>query len=161
MASGGALLLLLSCLSLQSLIRGRQLEGRGAWQRRQSDDLLASAAQKVAAALNHSQACLLTLPSSHWPAQTLNPGCGPSTSAAALQRLQLPDGAVTLVGWRPTPLTAAPSPGPAGARAPVRGWGLLSLAEAERPAAEPVQRRYRLLMAGEPLRVISIQELDR
>lgn len=157
MASGGALLLLLSCLSLQSLIRGRQLEGRGAWQRRQSDDLLASAAQRVAAALNHSQACLLTLPSSHWPAQTLNPGCGPSTNAAALQRLQLPDGAVKLVDWMPTPLT----PAPASARGPVSAWGLLSLAEAERPAAEPVQRRYRLLLAGEPLRVVSIQELDR
>ena len=150
LASGGALLLLLSCLSLQSLIWGRQLEGRGAWQQRQIDDRLSSAAHRLAVAFNHSHRCLLLVPSGSWAAISV-PGCG--SSEALLPLLQIPvatagapDGAVRLVSWQP--------------QVPDPGWGLLTLALLPDRQVAAAQRRYRLRLAAEPLRVSGVQELD-
>lgn len=157
LASGGSLLLLLSCLSLQTLIWGRQLEGRGVWQQRQVDDLLASAAQRLAVAFNRSHQCLLALPSSRWPASiAVSAGCEHPVDPAVLLQSQLPDGAVRLIGWWP------PQPSTPSSTDAATGWGLMTLARSDGASASaPAQRRYRLLVAGEPPRVIRVQELDR
>lgn len=157
LAGGGSLLLLVSCLSLQSLIWGRQLDARGAWQQRQADDLLGSAAQRLAVAFNRSHRCLLALPSSAWSADaSLAAGCGDAADPADLLRLSLPGGVVRLAGWWPPAAAdgASPSPGPF-------GWGELTLAQELPQRPVPVQRRYRLLLDGESWRVIGVQELDR
>lgn len=161
LASAGSLLLLLSCLMLQSLIWGRQLSGRGAWQQRRIDDLLGSAAQQLALALNRSHRCLLTLPSVAWSASAAPPeGCEAAVDPETLQRIHLPDGDVRLLSWTP------PQAEPGGTTAESgSGWGLLTLsqegAHPTTPTPAPAQRRYRLLLAGAPLRVTAVQELDR
>ncbi len=161
LASGGALLLLLSCLSLQSLIWGRQLEGRGAWQQRQIDDLLGSAAQRLAVALNRSHRCLLLLPSPAWPpAGSTPPGCDtPIHPEALIQGLpageRAPQGEVRLLRWQPPQPTAGSAPGAA-----PPSWGELILALDGGGPASPVQRRYRLLLEADPPRVAGVQGLD-
>lgn len=157
LASGGALLLLLSCLSLQSLIWGRQLDGRSAWQQRQADDLLSSAAQRVAVLFNRSHRCLLTVPSAAWPVVSTTPaGCDDGVDPAPLLQSHLPAGSVRLVGWIPPQRSEH-----AAHAGQASGWGVLTLARASGREATPLQRRYRLQLAAEPLRVISVQELDR
>ncbi len=154
LACGGSLLLLLSCLSLQSLIWGRQLDGRGAWQQRQADDRLGAAAQSLALAFNASHHCLLALPSSAWPSGVAIPaGCPAPVDPAPLWLLPQPGGDVRLVSWTPPSM-------PQGS-VPVAPAGQLTLAEAQPRGPVAVQRRFRLLLAGDPLRVNGVQELDR
>lgn len=157
LASGGSLLLLLSCLMLQSLIWGRQLSGRGVWQQRQADDLLGSAAQQLALTFNRSHRCLLTLPSGAWSLSPVIPaGCDAAIDPAPLLRIHLPKGDVRLLGWAPPQATSGGTTGVSAS-----GWGLLTLAQEGMRQTTPAQRRYRLLLAGEPVRVTAVQELDR
>jgi len=158
LASGAALLLLLSCLSLQSLIWGRQLEGRGAWQQRQIDDLLGSAAQRLAVAFNRSHRCLLLLPSTAWPPAGSTPpaGCDTAIHPEALIQLlpaveRAPQGAVRLLSWQPPQAASGSAPA---------GWGQLILALETGGESSPIQRRYRLLLEADQPRVAGLQGLD-
>lgn len=154
LACGGSLLLLLSCLSLQSLIWGRQLDGRGAWQQRRADDRFGAAAQSLALAFNDSHQCLLALPSSVWPRDTAMPaGCTAPIDPAPLWLLPQQGGPVRLVSWTPPPQGSALALDAAA--------GELTLAEAQPQGSVALQRRFRLLLAGEPPRVSGVQELDR
>lgn len=154
LACGGSLLLLLSCLSLQSLIWGRQLDGRGAWQQRQADDRLGAAAQSLALAFNDSHQCLLLLPSSDWPrGEAMPAGCEAPVDPAPLWLLPQSGGAVRLVSWMPPPLGSPMET--------VAAAGQLTLAAAQSHGSVPLQRRFRLLLAGQPPRVSGVQELDR
>lgn len=154
LACGGSLLLLLSCLSLQSLIWGRQLDGRGAWQQRQADDRFGAAAQSLALALNTSHHCLLALPSSDWPrGEAMPAGCAAPIDPAPLWLLPQPGGDVRLVSWTPPPQGST--------LATTVAVGALTLAAAPTSGSVALQRRFRLLLAGEPPRVSGVQELDR
>lgn len=142
---------------LQSLIWGRQLSGRGAWQQRQADDLLGSAAQQLALAFNSSHRCLLTVPSGAWSLSPAIPaGCDAAIDPEPLLRIHLPEGEVRLLGWAPPPMVPGATAGVSDS-----GWGLLTLAQEGKSQTTPAQRRYRLLLAGEPVRVTAVQELDR
>jgi hypothetical protein len=98
----GALVLLLCSLSMQSLVlHTRQLHGAEA-SRRRSEDLLASRAHQLAAALQGPYSCLMPHPSSAWFSQPLPADCAASLDPEALRSRELWGQRVLLKEWRPS-----------------------------------------------------------
>lgn len=98
----GALVLLLSSLSLQwAVLHSRQglaLERAAA----EDHDRLAAAAHQLAAALSAEAGCLRPLPSTAWLAGGLPPGCAEGVDPQSLQRFEVFGAPVELVRWQPT-----------------------------------------------------------
>ena len=101
LACTGALLLLLSSLSLQGVVlHGRAVQAAER-SRLQADDQLASAAQLLAADLQGPYACLQPLPSSRWQERPLPDDCPPDLDPAGLQQLAVAGQPVLLSSWQP------------------------------------------------------------
>ena len=101
LALSGALILLLSCLSLQAaVLHGRRLQ-LAERARLQADDLLASAAHRLAARLQGSHRCLLPLDSSAWQPDGLAAACPAGLDPAPLSTTELDGQQVHLLHWRP------------------------------------------------------------
>ena len=97
----GALVMLLSSLSLSAMaLQARQLQAAGR-SRSQSEDQLASAAHQLAAALQGPYRCLLTQPSSAWLTSPLPSDCPAGLNPQALQRITVAGSSVLLRGWTP------------------------------------------------------------
>ena len=98
----GALVLLLCSLSMQSLaLQTRQMQRLEA-SRRQKDDLLASAAQQLASALQGRYRCLRPLSSSAWFDQSLPADCPADLDPQQLRNTELWNQRVLLLGWTPS-----------------------------------------------------------
>lgn len=109
LASTASLVLLLGCLSLQTLTlqnahRLASLSGL-----RQAEDRLMSSAQQLVAALQNQHRCLLTLPLEQWSAAS----CVSATQLPLLAQGEVQSVPYQLVGWQPqassSVATAAPS----------------------------------------------------
>lgn len=128
----GALVLLLSALSLQTaVLQGRRLQ-ISERARLQADDLLASAAHRLAAQLLGSHRCLLPLDSTAWQPQILSTACPSGLDPTLLTSTELDGQRVQLLHWQPS-----------------AGGGELSL------GLGAYQRRYQLSLAPAP----GLQEL--
>jgi len=101
LAITGALLLLLSSLSLQALMLHTRSLPALEHKQRQAEDQLASAAQRWAAELQGRLACLQPLPSAMWQQVVLSAGCTVPADLEALRKLQVGGAAVELVDWHP------------------------------------------------------------
>jgi hypothetical protein len=97
----GALVLLLSSLSVQSLVLHTRQVQAAERVRLESEDRLASAAQQWAAQLKGPFACLLPVASADWQARPLPAACPPDLDPQALQQLQLAGETVQLLSWEP------------------------------------------------------------
>lgn len=101
LAAGAAGLLLLLSLALH----GAAMQERhqlGALERLQlEEDLLASAAHQLLAALNGPHQCLLTLPLARW--ETAGGDCASPAAVAALKRAEVWAVPVRLLSWEPKP----------------------------------------------------------
>lgn len=129
LAITGALVLLLSSLSLQSiLLHTRQVQAAER-QRLVASDQLASAAQQVAAAFQGPFACLHALPSELWSGGLPADACPPDLDPALLQTIPTAGGAVHLIRWEPW-----------------EGGGQLELQLADQGPG--LRRRFRLSSAG-------------
>lgn len=123
----GALVLLLSSLSMQSLVlHTHQVQAAGR-SRVQREDRLASAAQVVAAQLQGPFACLQPKTSVQWSAAVALAPCPPALDLQSLQQLEIAGESVALQSWEPQP-----------------GGGLLQLHLSD----SGVSRRFRLSPAG-------------
>lgn len=127
LAMAGALVLLLSSLSLQSLL----LHTRGvqAAERRSllAADHLASAAHQVAGALQGRYACLRSLPSTLWSDEVLATVCPPDLDPSLLQIWQIAGQTVRMRSWEP-----------------LNGGGTFELQLAD----QGLRRRFRLSASG-------------
>jgi hypothetical protein len=123
----GALVLLLSSLSIQSLLLHTRQVQAAERVRLQAEDRLASASQQWAARLKGPFACLLPVASTAWQTQPLPPACPPDLDPQALQQLEIAAETVQLLSWEPSP-----------------DGGELRL----QVSPNGLQRRYRLSRAG-------------
>ena len=97
----GALVLLLSSLSLQSmLLHTRQVQAAER-RRLQAEDLLASAAQRLAADFQGQLACLKAVPLAEWPVQAQREPCPPGLNPDAFEQLRIHGQPVKLASWTP------------------------------------------------------------
>lgn len=97
----GALVLLLSSLSLQSaVLHTRRLQAAERI-RLQAEDRLGSAAQRVAAALQGRFSCLQALPLTQWRSAPLPAHCPVDLDPAELEQLSMDGDPVQVVGWWP------------------------------------------------------------
>lgn len=99
----GALVLLLSSLSLQTLVLHTRQVQAAERKRLQAEDRLASAAQRLAADFQGRLACLKGVPLADWRIQVLRSPCPAGLDAVALQRLWIDGQEVQLAGWMPQP----------------------------------------------------------
>ena len=99
----GALVLLLSSLSLQTLVLHTHRVQAAERSRLQAEDRLASAAQRLAADLQGRLACLKTVPLADWRLQVLRQVCPVELDPDALQRLWIDGQQVQVAGWLPQP----------------------------------------------------------
>ena len=99
----GALVLLLSSLSLQSLVLHTRQVQAAQRTRLQAEDRLASGAQRLAAELQGRFACLQQLPLERWRAGALPADCPADLDPEALQRLAINGETVQLLSWTPQP----------------------------------------------------------
>lgn len=97
----GALVLLLSSLSLQSLVLHTRQVQAAEQVRLRDEDQLASAAQQWAAQLTGPFACLAPVASVDWQIQPLPPECPEDLELGALQQVQVDGVTVQLVSWQP------------------------------------------------------------
>ncbi len=138
---GTALVLLLASLSVQTAALQGTTLAAAELSRRQHDDALASAAQRVAAQLSGVYSCLLPLESAAWVQPV--PGCAPELDPAPLQQGMVGGVGYRLVAWDPA---AGGNPGEL----------RLEL------AAAGGARRYALIVAPEPnRRVLSVRGMGR
>ena len=98
----GALVLLLSSLSIQSMVLHTRQVQAAERVRLQAEDRLASAAQHWAAQLQGPLSCLRPLDSTHWQTQPLPVECPPDLDPKALQRVELAGETVRLLSWQPS-----------------------------------------------------------
>lgn len=127
LALTGSLVLLLSGLSMQSLVlHGRQVQ-LAERRRLQSEDRLASAAQRVAADLAGPYACLKQLPLEQWRPEALPSSCPAGLDPQWLVAMEIDGQTVRLASWLPA-----------------QGGGLLQL----QLAGEGPERRFRLDATG-------------
>ena len=101
LAISGALVLLLSSLSLQSLVLHTRQVQAAERNRLQAEDRLASAAMRLAADFQARLACLKPLPLDQWRAQALPATCPSGLDPEAAQRLWIDGEQVQLAGWSP------------------------------------------------------------
>lgn len=99
----GALVLLLSSLSLQSLVLHTRQVQAAERMRLQAEDRLASGAQRIAADFQGRLACLKAVPLAEWRLQALREPCPSGLDPDALQRLWIDGQPLQLVGWMPQP----------------------------------------------------------
>lgn len=107
LASGTALVLLLTGLSLQGAVLHQRELAAEALRQHRAQDALASAAQRLAAQLDGPYACLQPLPLEHWAAAAA--ACEPPISPAQLAQLRQPEEAglpLQLLAWEPRPEAA-------------------------------------------------------
>ena len=124
----GALVLLLSSLSLHTMVlHSRQVQAAERT-RLQAQDWLASGAQRLAADFEGRLACLKALPLADWSLQARREPCPAGLDPEALQRLWIDGQELHLAGWTPQP----------------EGGGVLQLQFPNGGLA----RRYRLSPAG-------------
>lgn len=101
LAVAGALLLLLSSLSLSAAALQAQRLEAAQRARQKAEDQLASAAHQLAAALQGPYHCLLATPSAQWQAAALPAACGRDLDPAPLLRLRAGAAEVQLRRWQP------------------------------------------------------------
>lgn len=101
LSSLGALVLLLSSLSMQGLVLQAHRAQASQRARVQRDDQLTSAAQHWASELHGSMACLRQMPSSQWPQQVMSVECPPDLDLQAAQQLEVAGATVRLLSWQP------------------------------------------------------------
>jgi hypothetical protein len=101
LSSLGALVLLLSSLSMQGLVLQAHRAQASQRARVQRDDQLTSAAQHWASELHGSMACLRQMPSSQWPQQVMAVECPPDLDLQAVQQLEVAGATVRLLSWQP------------------------------------------------------------
>ncbi len=97
----GALVLLLSSLSMQSLVLHTHQVQAAERTRLQAEDRLASAAQRLAADLQGRFACLQALPLADWRQELLPASCPAKLDAEQLKRQWIEGQEVQLAGWEP------------------------------------------------------------
>jgi hypothetical protein len=97
----GALVLLLSSLSIQSLVLHTRQVQAAERVRLQAEDRLASASQEWAAQLQGPFACLAPVASAEWHTQPLPAACPPDLDPQALQQLEIAGATVQLLSWEP------------------------------------------------------------
>ncbi|MGA1304878.1 MAG: hypothetical protein ACO3ZD_12625, partial [Cyanobium sp.] len=98
-AVGASGVLLLLSFTLHGMAMQERLQV-GAMERKQrEDDLLASAAHQLLAALNASHPCLLALPLAQWEQQ--GAACASPAAVAALTTTQVMAAPVKLLAWQP------------------------------------------------------------
>lgn len=125
LATTGALVLLLSSLSLQAaVLQSRRVLMLQA-QRQHQEDQLTSAAHRLGAELTGPYRCLLALPSEQWPqaAAAATAGCPAGLDPAALLALLQQEHGVALSRWQPSP-TGGELQLQLGANGPTASWGL-------------------------------------
>ena len=98
----GALVLLLSSLSIQSLVLHTRQVQAAERVRLQAEDRLASASQQLAAQLEGPFACLWPVASVDWQIQPLPADCPPDLDPQALQQLEIAGETVQLMSWEPS-----------------------------------------------------------
>lgn len=124
----GALVLLLSSLSIQSLVlHSRQVQAAER-SRLLAEDHLASAAQQLASRLLGPFACLQPVASADWLRQPWPPACPPELDIQQLHNIPVEGEVVQLLSWSPL----------------AEGGGVMSL----RLGDQGLQRRYGLSAAG-------------
>ena len=99
----GALVLLLSSLSVQSLVLHTRQVQAAQRTRLQAEDRLASGAQRLAADLQGRFACLEPVPLAAWQAGALPVDCPEGLDSTALQRFTIDGQVVELLSWTPQP----------------------------------------------------------
>jgi hypothetical protein len=99
LAAGGAGLLLLLGLTLQGLALLEKAQLSTLERLHREEDLLASAAHQLLAALNGPHRCLLLLPLARWEAD--GEGCASPEALAALRRMVVWTVPVRLQAWTP------------------------------------------------------------
>ena len=124
----GALVLLLSSLSIQSMVLHTRQVQAAERSRLAAEDQLASAAQQLAARLQGPFACLQPLASADWQSSQLPPACPPELDLSQLQPIPVEGDVVQLLSWSPQ----------------AEGGGVLQL----RLGANGLQRSYGLSAAG-------------
>ena len=97
----GALVLLLSSLSMQSLVLHTRQVQAAERVRLHGEDRLASAAQFLAAQLQGPFACLRPVAAADWQNQALLSACPPGLDPQALRQVELAGEPVKLVSWNP------------------------------------------------------------
>jgi hypothetical protein len=126
LATTGALVLLLSSLSLQTaVLQSRRVLLLQA-QRQHQEDQLTSAAHRLGAELTGPYRCLLALPSDQWPqaaAAAATAGCPAGVDPAGLLALLQQEHGVALSRWQPSP-TGGELQLQLGANGPTASWGL-------------------------------------
>jgi hypothetical protein len=98
----GALVLLLSSLSIQSMVLHTRQVQAAERVRLQQEDRLASAAQQWAARLQGPFVCLRPLASAAWQIQPLPADCPPDLDPKDLQQVELAGDTVQLLSWQPS-----------------------------------------------------------
>jgi hypothetical protein len=122
LATTGALVLLLSSLSLQTaVLQSRRVLLLQA-QRQHQEDQLTSAAHRLGAELTGPYRCLLALPSDQWP-QAATAGCPAGVDPAGLLALLQQEHGVALSRWQPS-TTGGELQLQLGANGPTASWGL-------------------------------------
>lgn len=99
----GALVLLLSSLSLQSLVLHTRQVQAAERTRLQAEDRLASGAQRLAADFQGRLACLKAVPLADWRLQALREPCPAGLNPKGLQRLWINGQELQLAAWTPQP----------------------------------------------------------
>jgi len=99
----GALVLLLSSLSLQSLVLHTRQVQAAERTRLQAEDRLASGAQRLAADFQGRLACLQAVPLAEWRLQALREPCPAGLDPDGLQRLWIDGQPLQLAAWTPEP----------------------------------------------------------
>jgi hypothetical protein len=98
----GALVLLLSSLSMQSMVLHTRQVQAAERVRLQAEDQLASAAQWWATQLQGPFSCLRPLASANWQTQPRPAECPPDLDLKVLQHVELAGETVQLVSWQPS-----------------------------------------------------------
>ena len=143
LATGAAGLLLLLGLTLQGMALQERVQVGAQERLRREEDLLASAAHQLLAALNKTHRCLLNLPLARWESD--GAACASPQALAALRRGVVWAVPVRLLAWRPGS----------------DGWSAeleLLLEAGEGRAARRGQFGARL--AGTPLQAVDLQARD-
>ena len=98
-AVGASGVLLLLSFTLHGMAMQERLQVGAIERRQREDDLLASAAHQLLAALNASHPCLLALPLAQWEQQ--GAVCATPAAVAALKTTQVMAAPVKLLAWQP------------------------------------------------------------
>ncbi|MEB3325095.1 MAG: hypothetical protein VKM17_07130, partial [Cyanobacteriota bacterium] len=99
LAVGVSGVLLLMSFTLHGMAMQERVQVGARERQQREEDLLASAAHQLLAALNRSHACLLPLPLAHW--ELKGGACASPAAVAALKAPQVMEVPVQLLVWQP------------------------------------------------------------